>query len=356
MIPEHLYVIVPSMQPTGPVKGAVALCNGLSGRLSITLVVLKETKGDKLRITPDIRILSLEHMKGWRDKRGALQEELDAAGGRAKVACVSFCLSADAMNYSMRRYAFIASSIRGNLPQNYRFDYGPLGRIVAWIHLLALHRFDRVITMSMAMTSQLKRFGLRRLTAIGNFVDEIELEQYRNIVERSGDKVRFLFLASLSKRKRPELLLASASELLSRGLDFHIDMVGAGPLETSLREQVKELELERHVTFHGQIAQPFEMLQQVDYLVIPSESEGISRAAMEALFFGVPCILRDVDANRELINPDYNGALFHGDQKLVDVMSQAIEKVMDYWPRGNLLPSKYRQQQNVESYLESLHR
>jgi len=60
----------------------------------------------------------------------------------------------------------------GNIAQNYRFDYGLAGLIAAWLHLMALHRFDLVLAMSEAMASQLHRLGLTRLKVIGNFVDE----------------------------------------------------------------------------------------------------------------------------------------------------------------------------------------
>ena len=37
-------------------------------------------------------------------------------------------------------------------------------------------------------------------------------------------------------------------------------------------------------------------------MVLPSFSEGTSRAALESLFLGVPIILRDVDSNKDLID------------------------------------------------------
>lgn len=354
MMPERLFVIVPSLLPTGPVKGAVALCNGLTGRLPVTLVVLKAGRGDELYYQSGTRLLSLAHLKSWRQKRAMLEAELEGAGGRMRVACVSFCLSADAMNFFMRRHAFITASVRGNLPENYRFDYGPLGRVVAWLHLLALHRFDRVVAMSDAMAAQLRRFGLRRLAVIGNFVDEETLAHYRVPSERFDGPVRFLFLASLSRRKRPELLLAAASELAARGLDFRIEIAGTGPLESALREQVQGHGLSACVTFHGQLGQPFDLLQRVDYLVLPSESEGISRAVLEALYFGIPCILRDVDANREVISPGYNGELFRDDCQLAGVMAQAMTETAAYRLHRNLLPPLFRQGTNIKHYLESL--
>lgn len=356
MSPSRLYVVVPSLLPTGPVKGAAALCNGLAGRLPVTLVVLKEAKGPGVHLSPDVHTMSLAHLPNWRAKIDILQKEYDQAGGRGQVASVSFCLSADAVNFLLKRFAFIATSVRGNLPQNYRYDFGLIGPAIAYLHLMALHRFDRVIAMSTSMQIQLRRFGLKRLSVIGNFVDETHLEGHRKPVDRDDDKTRFLFLASLTKRKRPELVLEAARKLRDRGYDFHIDIAGSGPLEETLRQRAEHSSLGSHIRFHGQVSQPFDLIQDVDYLILPSESEGISRAVLEALFFGVPCILRDVDANRELITPGRNGELFRSDEELVDLMAHVLSAHSGRHGSGNLLPTPFRQQTNAQLYLSALTR
>ena len=51
-------------------------------------------------------------------------------------------------------------------------------------------------------------------------------------------------------------------------------------------------------------------------MVLPSFSEGVSRSALEALFLGVPCVLRDVDGASELIHDGINGYLFNENSEL----------------------------------------
>ena len=55
-------------------------------------------------------------------------------------------------------------------------------------------------------------------------------------------------------------------------------------------------------------------------MLIPSLSEGVSRAALEALYLGVPCVMRDIDGNSELITSGVNGELFKDDNDLAEVM------------------------------------
>ena len=47
-----------------------------------------------------------------------------------------------------KRYAEIFSSVRGNLPMNYRLDYGYRGTFLAYFHLTLLRYFDHVSVMS----------------------------------------------------------------------------------------------------------------------------------------------------------------------------------------------------------------
>jgi glycosyltransferase involved in cell wall biosynthesis len=89
-------------------------------------------------------------------------------------------------------------------------------------------------------------------------------------------------------------------------------------------------------------------------MVLPSESEGIPRAVLESLFFGVPCILRDVDGHSEVIKNGINGECFEDDNNLVDVMARAIKCLHDrkLGDGQELLPDDFRQQQNIELYLK----
>jgi len=252
----------------------------------------------------------------------------------------------------MKNHATIISSIRGNLPINYRIEYGLPGMLAALLQFCILRRFDSVVAMSNRMVEQLRNFGLKRIHLIGNFLDEKALEPYRCKIDRVNDNIRFLFLARLSAIKRPELLILAIRSLRKLKLNCHLDLIGDGPLQQSLVEEVNKYNISDRVTFHGYLPEPFKVLQSADYLVIPSQSEGISRAALEALFFGIPCILRDVDTNNGTINPGINGFLFRKDEDLIDVLRRAVLSVQNGTaPRGgNLLPKFFRQDECIKKF------
>jgi len=350
---RRAFVVVPSLTPTGPIKGAAALCNGLVEHIPVTLVPLKTASGDGLVIDPRVEIVSLASCKGWVEKHFAYQKLLQKTGSRSEVVSLSLCLSADTFNYFIRSHAIIISSVRGNLMRIYRFDFGLPGLFAAFMHYQLLKKFNKVVAMSNSMEKQLRKFGIRRTVTIGNFIDEANLEAMRLQPAKGCSMFRFVFLASLSERKRPDLLIKAIRKLRMSGINCCVDLVGDGPLRSSLEEQVRGWGLRPWVTFYGNLSSPYKVLQQADCMVLPSEAEGISRSVLEAMFFGVPCILRDVDANNEVIHPGGNDYLFKQDDDLVEIMSKSVRQINSTrFKAVNLLPDAFRQDANIQAFLE----
>lgn len=351
MRPLSLFVLVPSLLPASPIRGAIALANGMAGLHEVTLVNLKAGSGVNALLDPRVKQMSLAHVSGgWAGKLRAYQHLLSTAGGRKDVASISMCFSADLLNRCCHAHAFTCASVRGNLPENYRLEYGPAGYVLSLLHLQVLRDFDRVTAMSSAMAAQLARHLGRAPEVIGNFVDEAELEPYRQVqLPRSG--VRLAFVGNLSHLKRPDLAVQALGVLHP---DARLDVIGVGPLRGKLERLVRRLDLGSRVVFHGYLAEPFTKVAKADVLVLPSLTEGISRAALEALHLGVPCVLRDVDGNQELIRPGYNGELFARNEDLPQAIHAAL--TINLTPaarfRESLLPSNFRQKYVVDRYLD----
>jgi len=350
---KKVFVIIPSLISTGPVKGAIALCNEMSNYINVTLIVLKPFYSDAIEINKRVNVVKIGDINGWRLKRKYIIKLVLDCGGKESVSILSSCLSADLFCISLKRYAYISCSVRANLPLNYYYEFGLFGIFIAYSHMLLMHLFSNVVAMSVEMSEQLRKVGLRKVSIIGNFVDEEYLERYRVTVEKNSD-FRFVYLASLTNRKRPELLIQSIYELSSKGVNCYLDVIGTGPLETQLKKMVEDKNLTENVIFHGQLSNPYGILQKSDCLVLPSESEGISRAVLEALYFGVPCVLRDVDANSTLVVKGESGELFEHDNDFIDVLYDMVLGNSAKRSNKNFIPSYYKQKENVLKYLELL--
>ena len=323
---RHLFVLVPSLVPTGPIKGAVALCNALAAEFDITLVALKRSQMFPGYVDPRIQQLVLGGAGSWRTYRSMLKE----AGGRTAAISMSFCFSADVTNFFVRRHAVTVASIRGHLPRTYRIDYGHAGRPLAWLHYLLIARLDHVVAMTRRMAAEFETITGRAPLVIGNFVDEGQLEPLRapapqatpqESLQPSG--FRYVFVGRLDLLKKPGQVIEAVCSMVAQGTDCSLDLFGDGPLMAKLGSQVAAQGFGKHVRFHGHVANPWNFAAGADCLVLPSMTEGVSRAAMEALYLGIPCVLRDVDSNADLVRPDENGVLFSDDSILCQVMQQA---------------------------------
>ncbi len=349
------FILVPGPFPTGPVKGAVALANSLAPMRRVVMVFLKEGPGVDAALHEKVEVISLAHTPGgWSGRRAAYRKLLENGGGRSRVASISMCLSADLINRSCRRQAVICTSVRGNLPKNYRHDYGWLGVPLAMGHLLALRAFDHVVAMTRSMADQIHGLARLRSTVIGNFVDEAALEPYRQTNVPSQGPLRFVFVGSLSKRKQPQLLISAIEKIGTQ--EVQLDVVGGGPLLQNMSDTIVSKGLQDRVRLHGQVADPYPIVAMADAFVLPSRSEGVSRAALEALHLGVPCVLRDVDGNSDLLDSSDTGALFTRDNDLVAVMLEVAARTRDRANRSSLLPEGFRQGQAAQQYIDLLER
>jgi len=347
-----VFILVPSPHPTGPVKGAYALANALAPLRQVVLVFLKAGPGVEAPLDDRVEVVSMAQSPGgWRERLSAYRELLRSAGGREHVGSVSMCLSADWINRFCRAQAVTCASVRGNLLQNYRYDYGIPGTLLAVGHLIALRSFDHVVSMTEAMSRQIRSLTGIRSKVIGNFVDERELELYRAPAQKDSTGLRFVFVGSLTSRKQPELLIQAIRDLLNQGHDVQLDLIGEGPLRQAIETAISSHELSWRIRLHGQLANPYLLIAAADAFVLPSYSEGVSRAALEALHLGVPSVLRDVDGNSELLTMPQAGMMFSRDEELPDAMIKAATYGRFRSVKSSLLPSLFRQDNAAIRYL-----
>ena len=121
---KKVFILIPSLVPTGPIKGAVALANFLVKKTSVTLVAVKDGPGCSAYIDSTVKYHCLNNSRlGLVGKIIELRRILREAGGLTKVASVSYCFSADLVNIFCSKYALTCSSVRGNLTNIYKKPY-----------------------------------------------------------------------------------------------------------------------------------------------------------------------------------------------------------------------------------------
>lgn len=122
-------------------------------------------------------------------------------------------------------------------------------------------------------------------------------------------------------------LVRAVSQLQDDG--FKINLKIWGILDDQSRhgfnkKELEELNIHSHY-FKGFSKNKYEIFHSINWFCLPSNGEGISKAAVEASSFGLPLLLSDVQGNRDMING--NGFLFkYGD---VESLKKVLTNILN---------------------------
>lgn len=171
------------------------------------------------------------------------------------------------------------------------------------------------------------RFGLDQdeLRVIHNGVDAVEVDvekvaTHRREVRRElgigDDAVVATTVGRLFAVKNHPLLLQAARRVAVSEPSTHFVLVGDGPERSRLQSLTASLGLDGRVHFLGERGDVDRILAASDLFVLPSLSEGLSIAILEAMAAGLPVVATDVGDNHFLIKNGLNGFLVEsGDEE-----------------------------------------
>ncbi len=126
-------------------------------------------------------------------------------------------------------------------------------------------------------------------------------------------------------RKNFTLLIESFAQLYSRHSKARLVLVGLGPQESLLRQRAQELGVEQEVIFV--VGKPaYRYYPLFNCFVLPSAQEGLSIALLEAMCFGLPCVVTSQDGEHEVIASGYNGLIIKPHEPLA--LNQAIDQLI----------------------------
>ncbi len=139
-------------------------------------------------------------------------------------------------------------------------------------------------------------------------------------------------VGALIPRKGQELVL----QALARLPGVHCAFVGTGPDRERLRQLAYELDLPHRAHFLGSLdhgALPT-VLAASEAMVLPSASEGLANAWVEALACGTPLVITDAGGARELVTGPSAGRIVARD---AEAIVQGVREVLaaDYPPEAS---------------------
>lgn len=128
-----------------------------------------------------------------------------------------------------------------------------------------------------------------------------------------------------------DFYLQAARIVLERGRDVRFLMIGADSSEKNYPSEVEmlaqRLRLDHQVIFTGERQDVPDILREVDIVVHPSLTEGLSNVILEAMAAGIPVVATRVGGNPELVEDGRTGFLVPAENS--EEIADAICRLLD---------------------------
>ncbi len=101
-------------------------------------------------------------------------------------------------------------------------------------------------------------------------------------------------IGRLDPLKGFHFFLAAARKILDRGFEAMFVIVGEGEEERELRQKVKELRIEKYVTFAPPMPDIVDLYRSFDVVVVPTQRGGVGLTVLEAMAMAKPVVASSV--------------------------------------------------------------
>jgi glycosyltransferase involved in cell wall biosynthesis len=123
--------------------------------------------------------------------------------------------------------------------------------------------------------------------------------------------LEILCIGRLVPAKGQHLLIDAVARLAQQGHRVRLRLVGAGPDQTSLRDNATRTGFYERIVFEGAVNQDRirALYAAADIFCLPSFAEGVPVVLMEAMAMGIPCVSTHITGIPELIRDGTDGLL-----------------------------------------------
>ena len=180
-----------------------------------------------------------------------------------------------------------------------------------------LPRYDRVYCVSEDLVDDCRAAGVRadRCELLENAIDTVEYTRRRTVAEAKQavglptDGLLIGGVGRLSPEKGFDLLIRSAADLIARGRDVRLVIVGDGDDRPRLERIAGERGVADRVRFAGWCGDVRPYFEAMDVFALSSLREGLPNVLLEAMALGVPAVATRIAGIPRMIRDGRNGSL-----------------------------------------------
>lgn len=178
---------------------------------------------------------------------------------------------------------------------------------------------DVIHCVSKDLAEQCKALGASPEKLFVNY-NGIDLERFTpDLSKDSHSSLKIVSVGALIWRKGYIFQLQILYELMKRGVDATLHIVGSGEGLKGLMYMAHRLGVERIISFEGQQSEDFisQFLPSMDIFLATSAAEGLPNSLVEAAACGLPIVTFDCEGAKEIVDDGKTGYVIpYGDIQL----------------------------------------
>ncbi len=169
---------------------------------------------------------------------------------------------------------------------------------------------EKVIAVSDNIAKELKAYRKKyanKIVVVNNVID------INSIIEKSKEPIEedifpknsfnIVSCGRLAPVKGLHFAVEAVARLVEEGFtDINWYIVGGGPIEKELREQIAKHKMQKHIFMLGMKNNPYPYMKKCDLFIQPSLFEGYSLSIMEAKILGTPILATYAAAGNQIEN------------------------------------------------------
>lgn len=161
-----------------------------------------------------------------------------------------------------------------------------------------------------------KKLWKKKLRFITNGVDLDRVDETINTIEKQkySEKIQIVNIGRLNKQKHQVQLIRVFATLPE---EFELIIIGAGENEEQLRNQARDLKVEKRIIFTGLIPREevYNYLVNADLFINTALWEGMPIAVLEAMSCSLPVVLSDIPPHKEIENYSKDNLVCKSDEE-----------------------------------------
>jgi len=203
----------------------------------------------------------------------------------------------------------------------------------------------------------LEQMAVRRLssTVILNGIPIPEHSGRDASARAASSQLVFGTLGRLVPIKAHDVLINAFAQFTRDAPAARLRIAGAGPMMSALQQQISDQHLSEKVTLEGATLEPERFYRELDVFVLPSHSEGMPLALLEAMASGLPVIATAVGGIPEVVPAEAGWLCAPGDVAALAAAMSAAAHAPDLEKRGaaamRLVATRFDVEAMCSSYL-----